>query len=98
MTDTKVVEVRLDVDHHQLTEEQVFGLIRTSPGLDISVGLGYGGLAAAVVINVNPAIAGDVGKQLAAKAEELGLTVTVVEVLDTDEYESRGLAELEGGE
>lgn len=93
MTATKVVEVRLTIDPHSLKQDQALQLIRVSPGHDIAVGLGFGGCAAAVALDVPEPVAADLGRQIAEKARDLGLEVTLVEVLDPAEYEARALAE-----
>lgn len=98
MKDAKVVEARFTASMHDLTDEQVFDLIRVSPGHEISVGLGYGGTAAAVALDVPASIAADLGRQLSEKASELGLDVAFLEVLDPEEYEARALGEDVGAE
>lgn len=91
-----VLEVRFDCTMHDLSETQVFGLLRAFPDADISVGLGYGGAAAAVVLGVVPDEAEVLGEQIGDVAHELGLQVALAEVLSTDEYVARALAEVQG--
>lgn len=94
MAGTKVVEVRFDAEVHDLTEEQVFGLLSEfDPDYSISVGLGYGGKASSVLFQVAADNAVQTGERVKAVSEALGLTVTDIEVLDPDEYEERALAE-----
>lgn len=93
---SNVVEVRFDCGPYDMSEKQVFGLLRAFPDEEISVGLGYAGQAAAVVLDVAPDDAEALSDLVADKARALGLTVTHTEVLSADEYEQRGLAEAEG--
>jgi len=92
---TKVVEVRLGVTVPELTQDQVFGLLRGLDAYEPSVGLGYAGEAAVVFLDVHPEKAATLSEQAAEFARELGLTPSLVEVLDPDVYEVRALAELE---
>lgn len=94
MAEHKIVEVRFDCGLHDLTEGQVFGLLRAFPDYDISVGLGYGGAAAVVVLDATDTGAESLAGQINTLARQLGLTPTLVEVLDVAEYEARALAEL----
>ena len=91
---TKVVEVRFDAEVHDLTQKQVMGLLKAfDSNFDISVGLGYGGKAAAVILDAPEADAVELGHEVKDYAQTLGLTVTLVEVLDTEAYNERALAE-----
>lgn len=91
---SNVVEVRFDAAPHELTEDQVFGLLRAFSDYEISVGLGYGGTAAAAVLDVEPDEAEPLSERIAEEADARGLTVTVKEVLSAAEYEQRALAEV----
>lgn len=95
MSSTKVVEVRLGVALHDLKQEQVFGLLRSFPDMDINVGLGYGGEAAAIILDVPEDSAEELASVLHDKAEAfMGKEPTLVEILDTEAYEARALAEM----
>jgi len=90
----QVVEVRFDAEVHDLTQKQVMGLLKEfDADHEIIVGLVYGGGAGAVVLDVPESKAAGLAEDVSTKAQDLGLTVTVIEVLDTDEYEERALAE-----
>ena len=96
MPDTRVVEVRFDAEVHELAEDQVFGLLRAfDSDFDISVGLGYGGKAAAVLLDVPVNDADRIAQRVAEVAASFDLTVTDREVLELDEYEQRALAEMD---
>lgn len=92
---SKVVEVRLGRTMHELTEDHVFGLLRGLDAYDPSVGLGYAGEAAVVFLDVDADKAPVLGEQAAEFARELGLSPSLVEVLDPDVYEARALAEVD---
>ena len=90
----QVVEVRFDAGLHDLTEDQISGLLQAfDDAWEISVGLVYGGGAGVVVLNVPPDEAPGLAEMVATEARALGLTVTVVETLGTAAYEERALAE-----
>ena len=90
----QVVEARFDAGLHDLTEDQISGLLQAfDADWEISVGLVYGGGAGVVVLNVPASDADHLAERVATKARALGLTVTVVETLGTAAYEERALAE-----
>lgn len=93
---SQIAEVRFDVDPHDLTPEQIEGILKAHDGtLDIDVGLGYNGKAA-VTFDVPRSTSGeDFAGQVAETARGLGLTVTEVEVLSEEEYSTRAWAEVE---
>lgn len=93
--DTKVVEVRLGRTMHELNEDHVFGLLRAFADRAPSVGLGYGGEAAVVCLHVPADEAQLLGLNIEAHARTLGLEPSLVEVLDTADYEARAWDEVE---
>lgn len=92
---SKVVEVRLGRTMHELTEDHVFGLLRAFPDRAPSVGLGYGGEAAVVCLHVPDDEAQLLGDNIAQQARNLGLEPSLVEVLESSEYEARAWAEVD---
>lgn len=92
---SKVVEVRLGVPHGQLTQDQVFGLLRNLNEHETSVGLGYGGEAAVIITDVDDETATELGEHVPDVAGVLGLFPSLVEVLDPAEYEARAWAEVD---
>jgi hypothetical protein len=92
-TDHRVVALRFTASHFDLKQKQVMGMIRSVPGHRVDVGLGYGGAGAAIILDVPAEVAADVGRQLNAAAENLDIQVATLEVLTTEEYEQRALAE-----
>lgn len=92
---SKVVEVRLGCTMHELTEDQVFGLLRNLDEHETAVGLGYAGEAAVVITDVPAGQAAELAEQVAEIARVLELVPSLVEVLDPDVYEARVLAEVD---
>jgi hypothetical protein len=79
---------------HELTEEQVLGLLRNLDNHETTVGLGYGGEAAVVISDVPDDEAAELGEHAADVARVLDLVPSLVEVLDPTAYEARALAEV----
>lgn len=92
---SKVVEVRLGCTMHELTEDQVFGLLRNLDEHETAVGLGYAGEAAVVITDVSADQATEVAEHAAEVARVLELVPSLVEILDPDVYEARALAEVD---
>jgi hypothetical protein len=92
-----VVEVRFDCGLHDLTEDQILGLLQEfDDEWQISVGVVYGGGAGVVILEVPSERADSLAEEVATKSRELGLTVTVVESLPYDVYAARAWEEVDG--
>lgn len=91
---SRIVEVRLGCTMHELSQDQVFGLLRAFPDRAPSVGLGYGGEAAVVCLYVPDEEAQVLGLNIEVEARALGLEPSLVEVLDPEAYEARAWDEV----
>lgn len=93
---SQVVEIRFDCEPHDLTPEQVRGLLEAHDDeLNLDVGLGFEGKAA-VTFDLEDGSNGETwAETVAGTARSLGLTVVDTEVLSEEEYTNRAWGEVE---